>query len=156
MSKAGVTPTPLIGITCYVEDAAWGPWSVPTALVPLSYVRAIEHAGGRALLLPPSDKGVSETLDALDGLLLSGGADIDPTLYRAKEHPETQALRPGRDSAEMLLIQEALARDLPVLAVCRGMQLFNVARGGRLIQHLPDVTGSDTHRQRPGFFPSTM
>jgi putative glutamine amidotransferase len=143
---------PLIGITCYVETAAWGPWSVPAALVPLSYVRAIEHAGGRAMLLPPSETAVEETLDALDGLLLSGGADIDPALYGAPEHSQTQALRPDRDSAEMLLLEAALGRDLPVLAVCRGMQLFNVARGGELIQHLPDITGNDTHRETAGQF----
>ena len=143
---------PLIGITCYVEDATWGPWCVPAALVPLSYVRAIGHAGGRAVLLPPSDVGVEETLDALDGLLLSGGADIDPALYGAGEHPDTHALRPDRDSAEMLLLAAALRRDMPVLAVCRGMQLLNVARGGGLVQHLPDVTGDDRHRQRAGEF----
>jgi putative glutamine amidotransferase len=146
------SPRPLIGITCYVEDATWGPWCVPSALVPLSYVHAIERAGGRALLLPPSDGAVDETLDALDGLLLSGGADIDPELYGASEHPDTHALRPERDNAEMMLLQAALERDLPLLAVCRGVQLLNVARGGDLIQHLPDVTGSDTHRQQAGEF----
>jgi putative glutamine amidotransferase len=143
---------PLIGITCYVEEATWGPWCVPAALVPFAYIHAIERAGGRALLVPPSDAGVDETLDALDGLLLSGGADIDPHLYGAGEHPDTNALRPERDSAEMLLLQAALQRDLPVLAVCRGMQLLNVARGGDLIQHLPDVTGSEMHRQQAGEF----
>ncbi|MEA2505806.1 MAG: putative glutamine amidotransferase [Actinomycetota bacterium] len=143
---------PLIGITCYVENATWGPWSAPAALVPLSYVRAIEHAGGRAVLLPPSDAAVEETLDALDGLLLAGGADIDPARYGAEEHPDPNGLRPDRDSAEMVLLQAALDRDLPVLAVCRGMQLLNVARGGDLIPHLPDVTGSDMHRQQVGTF----
>jgi putative glutamine amidotransferase len=143
---------PLIGITCYVEEATWGPWCVPAALVPFSYIRGIERAGGRALLVPPSDAGVDETLDALDGLLLSGGSDIDPQLYGAAEHSDTHALRPERDSAEMLLLQAALQRDVPVLAVCRGMQLLNVARGGDLIQHLPDVTGSEMHRQRAGEF----
>jgi gamma-glutamyl-gamma-aminobutyrate hydrolase PuuD len=146
------TRKPLIGITCYVEDATWGPWCVPSALVPMTYVRAIEDAGGRALLLPPSDTGVEETLDALDGLLLSGGADLDPALYGAEEHPETKALRPDRDSAELQLLRAALERDLPVLAVCRGMQLFNVARGGDLVQHLPDVTGKETHRKQAGEF----
>jgi putative glutamine amidotransferase len=125
---------------------------VPAALVPLSYVRAIEQAGGRALLLPPSDEAVEETLDAVDGLLLSGGADIDPALYGAGEHPDTQALRPDRDSAEMLLLEAALRRDLPVLAVCRGMQLLNVVKGGKLVQHLPDVIGTDSHRQEAGRF----
>jgi gamma-glutamyl-gamma-aminobutyrate hydrolase PuuD len=135
-----------------VEDAAWGPWSLPAALVPLSYVRAIDRAGGRAVLLPPSEDAVEETLDAIDGLLLSGGADIDPVLYGAGEHPDTNTVRPDRDRGEMLLVQAALQRDLPVLAVCRGMQLLNVARGGDLIQHLPDVTGNDLHRQQAGRF----
>jgi gamma-glutamyl-gamma-aminobutyrate hydrolase PuuD len=152
MVEGGPARKPLIGITCYVEQATWGPWCVPAALVPISYVRAIEQAGGRALLLPPSDTAVQETLDALDGLLLSGGADIDPALYGAAEHPETQAVRADRDSAEMLLLEEALRRDLPVLAICRGMQLLNVARGGALVQHLPDVTASETHKQEAGQF----
>jgi putative glutamine amidotransferase len=152
MTPDATTRKPLIGITCYVEQATWGPWCVPAALVPLTYVRAIEHAGGRALLLPPSQVAVEETLDALDGLLLSGGADIDPSLYGAPEHPETQAVRADRDSAEMLLLEEALRRDLPVLAICRGMQLLNVARGGALVQHLPDVTGNDSHKQQAGQF----
>ncbi len=152
MARQGSARKPLIGITCYVEQATWGPWCVPAALVPLTYVRAIEEAGGRALLLPPSDAAVEETLDALDGLLLSGGADIDPALYGAAEHSETEAVRADRDSAEMLLLEAALRRDLPMLAICRGMQLLNVARGGVLVQHLPDVTGTQTHKQQAGQF----
>ena len=143
---------PLIGITTYVEDASWSHWQAPAALIPFAYVRAIEHAGGRALLVPPGEEGVDETLDALDGLVLSGGNDVDPASYGAEAHAETGGVRPERDRAELALLQGALARDMPVLAVCRGSQLLNVVRGGDLVQHLPDVVGDEKHRETPGVF----
>jgi gamma-glutamyl-gamma-aminobutyrate hydrolase PuuD len=145
-------PKPVVGITTYVEQAAWGPWRLPAALIPYDYVRAIEHAGARPLLVPPSEEGVEETLDALDGILFSGGADLDPEVYGAEAHPETNGVRPERDSAEIALLEAALARDMPVLAVCRGVQVMNVARGGDLVQHLPDVVGNDSHREVKGTF----
>ena len=116
------------------------------------YVEMLERAGARPLLVPPSESGVEETLDALDGLLLSGGADLDPASYAAEPHPETSGTRPARDRAELALLEAALARDLPVLAVCRGSQILNVARGGDLVQHLPDVVGHEEHRAVPGIF----
>jgi gamma-glutamyl-gamma-aminobutyrate hydrolase PuuD len=143
---------PIVGITSYAEDARWGVWEAPAALVPLAYVRAVEAAGGRALIVPPSAEAVEETLDALDGLLLSGGADLDPESYGADAHPETNGIRPERDSAELALLEAALARDMPVLAVCRGSQVLNVARGGDLVQHLPEVVGHEGHKQTPGVF----
>ena len=143
---------PIVGITSYAEDARWGVWDAPAALIPLSYVRAIEAAGGRPLLVPPSTEGVEETLEVLDGLLLSGGADLDPASYGAEAHPETNGIRPDRDSAELALLEGALARDMPVLAVCRGSQVLNVARGGELVQHLPEVVGHEGHKQTPGVF----
>jgi putative glutamine amidotransferase len=143
---------PLIGITTYVEQASWSHWRTPAALIPFAYVRAVERAGGRALLVPPDDDGVEETLDALDGLILSGGNDVDPASYGAKPHAETGGLRPERDRAELALLEGALARDMPVLAVCRGSQLLNVARGGDLVQHLPEVVGDEKHRETPGVF----
>ena len=143
---------PIVGVTSYVEQARFGAWDVPAALVPFSYVQAIERAGGRALVVPPSDDGVEETLDALDGLLLSGGSDLDPSLYGADPHPETRHVRPDRDRAELALLQAALARDLPVLAVCRGSQVLNVARGGNLVQHLPETVGHEAHRETLGVF----
>ena len=143
---------PLVGITASVEQCRFGAWELPAALVPFNYVQAIERAGGRALLVPPSDDGVEETLDALDGLLFSGGADLDPAAYGQEEHPETRGVSPERDSGELALLQAALARDLPVLAVCRGSQVLNVARGGDLVQHLPDEVGHDRHRHTPGVF----
>jgi len=141
---------PLIGITTYVEEASWSHWVAPAALIPFAYVRAVERAGGRALLVPPGEDGVEETLDALDGLLLSGGNDVDPASYGAEPHAETGGVRPERDRAELALLEGALARDLPVLAVCRGSQVLNVARGGDLVQHLPDVVGDEKHKHTPG------
>jgi len=143
---------PLVGITSYAEDARWGVWEGPAALIPLAYVRAIEEAGGRPLLVPPSAEGVEETLDALDGLLLSGGADVDPDAYGAQAHPETNGTRPERDAAELALLEAALARDMPVLAVCRGSQVLNVALGGDLVQHLPEIVGHEGHKETPGVF----
>ena len=143
---------PVVGITTYVEAAAWGHWQLDAALIPYDYVRAIERAGGRALLVPPSDDGVEETLDALDGLLLSGGNDLEPSSYGAEPHPATGGTKPERDRAELALLQGALARDMPVLAVCRGAQVLNVARGGDLVQHLPDVVGHEEHRAVVGEF----
>jgi putative glutamine amidotransferase len=143
---------PIVGITTYAEDARWGVWDSPAALIPLAYVHAVEAAGGRALLVPPSTEGIEETLDVLDGLLLSGGADLDPGSYGAEPHPETNGVRPERDRAELALLEGALARDMPVLAVCRGSQVLNVARGGDLVQHLPEVVGHQGHKQVPGVF----
>jgi gamma-glutamyl-gamma-aminobutyrate hydrolase PuuD len=143
---------PVIGITTYVTPAKWSHWDVEAALVPAAYVDAIERAGGRPLLVPPSEEGVEETLDALDGLLFSGGADLDPDLYEQEAHPETSGVHPRRDRAELALLEAALARDMPVLAVCRGSQVLNVARGGDLVQHLPDVVGDEKHKHTPGVF----
>ena len=143
---------PLIGITTYVEPASWGHWQLDAALIPYDYVRSVESAGGRALLVPPSADAIEETLDALDGLVLSGGADVDPDSYGADAHPETSGTRPERDAGELALLQAALARDMPVLAVCRGFQIMNVARGGDLVQHLPEVVGHEQHRAVKGVF----
>ena len=143
---------PVIGITAYAEQARWGAWDLPAALIPLMYVRKVEEAGGRPLLVPPSELGVEETLDALDGLILSGGADLDPDVYGAEPHPETTGTRPDRDAAELALLSAALERDMPVLAICRGSQVMNVARGGDLVQHLPEVVGGQQHKETPGVF----
>ena len=144
---------PLIGITAYAEPSVrWGVWDVPAAVIPLSYVHAIESAGGRALLVPPSEEGIDETLDAVDGLLFSGGSDIDPAEYGHDPHPETNGVRPERDRGELALLTAALERDMPVLAVCRGSQVLNVARGGDIVQHLPEVVGDEKHKHTPGVF----
>src|SRR5919112_964786 len=129
---------PVIGITTYVEPATWGVWhDLPTALLPHDYIAAVADAGGRAVLLPPDDLD-ADVVRVLDGLVLSGGADVGPELYGAEPQPLT-VTRPDRDSAELLLARAALATDLPILGVCRGMQLLTVAAGGTLHQHLPEV-----------------
>jgi gamma-glutamyl-gamma-aminobutyrate hydrolase PuuD len=143
---------PVIGITTYVTQARWSYWDREVALVPASYVRAVERAGGRPLLVPPSEDGVDETLAAVDGLLFSGGSDLDPELYDQEPHDETFGVVPERDRAELALLKAALARDMPVLAVCRGSQVLNVARGGDLVQHLPDLVGDEKHKHTPGKF----
>jgi gamma-glutamyl-gamma-aminobutyrate hydrolase PuuD len=143
---------PVIGITAYVEEASWGVWTLPAALIPMSYVRSVERAGGRPLLIPPSDEGVDETLDRLDGVVFSGGSDIDPEHYGAEAHSATLGVRPERDRAELALLTLALERDMPVLAVCRGSQVMNVALGGDLEQHLPDRIGHERHKQVAGEF----
>ncbi len=143
---------PLIGITCYVEQARWGPWDQPAAVLQLTYVRAVDKAGGRPIVLPPVDDGASETLDALDGLVAAGGADVDPAIYGEQRRPETVGIRPDRDRGERALLEQALARNMPVLAICRGMQLLNVVRGGKLIQHLPGPGPDGTHHEAPGVF----
>jgi gamma-glutamyl-gamma-aminobutyrate hydrolase PuuD len=150
VSEPGTAP--VIGITCYVEQAAWGVWEAPAALIPLTYVRAVEAAGGRPVIVPPSDGGVDETIAALDGLVFSGGADLDPAVYGADREPETTGTRPDRDRSELSLMSAALERDLPLLAVCRGMQLLNVCRGGDLVQHLEDPSPAATHKRGPGVF----
>lgn len=143
----------MIGITAYAEPSVrWGVWDVPAAVIPLAYVRQIEAAGGRPLIVPPSEDAIPETLDALDGILFSGGADIDPSEYGHEPHPETTQTRPERDRGELALLQAALERDMPVLAVCRGSQILNVARGGDLVQHLPEVVGHEKHKHTPGVF----
>ena len=143
---------PLIGITSYAEEVRWGAWTEDAAVVPLAYVRAVESAGGRPLVVPPADEGLDETLDALDGVVFSGGADLDPGLYDAEPHPETDDPREARDAAELRMLKAALERDMPVLAICRGSQVLNVARGGDLVQHLPEQIGHDRHRHEPGAF----
>jgi gamma-glutamyl-gamma-aminobutyrate hydrolase PuuD len=143
---------PIVGITTYVTPATFGVWELRTALVPYDYVCAVERAGARALLVPPDDDGVEETLDALDGLVFSGGSDLDPELYGQEAHAETNGIVPERDRAELSLLTAALERDLPVLAICRGSQVLNVALGGDLIQHLPDHVGHEGHKEIPGSF----
>lgn len=115
-------------------------------------MHAIDGAGGRPLLVPLMREGVAETLAAVDGMLFPGGADLDPELYDQEAHEETFGVDAERDRAELTLLEEALARDMPVLAVCRGSQVLNVARGGDLQQHLPEVVGDEKHKHTPGAF----
>jgi putative glutamine amidotransferase len=143
---------PVVGITSYAQDAHWGVWHLPAVLVPLAYVDAVERAGGRAVVIPPAERDIEQTLDTLDAIVFSGGADVDPARYGAEAHPETDAPQTRRDAGEMALLEAALERDMPTLAICRGFQLLNVVRGGDLVQHLPEKLGSDDHKRVPGEF----
>ena len=145
-------PRPVVGITTYVTPAKWSYWELEAALVPAQYVHAVERAGGRAVLIPPSSDGVEETLDAVDGLIFSGGSDLDPETYGQDAHEETIGVVRDRDDAELALLSAALERDMPVLAICRGSQVLNVALGGDLVQHLPEVVGDEKHKHTPGVF----
>ncbi len=146
----------MVGICAAVERVSWGVWDAyEVALAPRSYVGALQRAEALALVLPPDEAAVADPdllLDRIDGLLLAGGADIDPGSYGAEPHPETRGTWPERDRFELALTKRALERDLPVLGICRGMQLINVALGGTLEQHLPDRTGSQIHRPIIGGF----
>ena len=143
---------PVIGITTYVERAQWGSWDRDAALLPHSYVAAVVAAGGAPVLLPPVPDAAAAVAATLDGLLISGGADVDPALYGQDAHATTDRPRTDRDSWEAALLHEALDRRIPVLAICRGLQVLNVALGGTLHQHLPEVCGHDGHRPVPGTY----
>ena len=147
--------TPNVGVTCNVEVVKYGLWTEPAAMVPLTYVRAIARAGGRPLLIAPIPADLvdpSELLDLLDGVLITGGADIDPAAYGEQSHAETEPVTADRDAFELALVRAAVERDLPCLGVCRGMQVLNVAYGGALEQHLPDRLEHDIHRGDAGEF----
>jgi putative glutamine amidotransferase len=145
----------LIGLCTALEQAQFSVWDIDVTLLDRRYSEAVQRAGGIAVLLPP-DEVVAEDpdalLDALDGLILAGGRDVDPALYGAEPHRNTDQPRTERDRFEIALARRAMERDIPVLGVCRGMQVMNVARGGTLVQHLPDHVGSDTHRRSLGTF----
>lgn len=146
---------PVIGLCTAVEQARWGAWDVPAALLPLNYVQSVQRAGGLALLVPPDPRGETdpdEILDLLDALILAGGTDVDPASYGHERHTSVVHVTPERDTFEVALARRALERDLPFLGICRGMQIMNVARGGDLIQHLPDHLGTRDHLREPGSF----
>ena len=144
---------PLIGISAYCERARWGAWDQPAIVLPRRYADRVAAAGGIPVLLPPVP-GIEDALERLDGLLLSGGGDIDPGRYGAEPAPQLTSVREERDTAEFALLSAAEERHLPVLGICRGMQVINVARGGTLHQHLPDVVGHDGHAPVLGAFGS--
>ena len=142
---------PLIGISTYREQARWGFWDVPAVLLPASYADAVSMAGGEPVLLPTGSVS-ADVVARLDGLVLAGGADVDPARYGEEPGPHTTATRPDRDASEVAVLQAALDRDLPLLAICRGMQLLNVLSGGTLLQHLPAVPETEPHQLGLGLF----
>jgi len=141
---------PVIGITAYEEDAKWGPWSERAVLVPSTYVHAVDRAGGAAIILPIQSQRVEDLLERIDALVLSGGPDVGPDRYGEDPHPESQSPRIERDEFELTLVTAAAEAGTPTLAICRGMQVLNVARGGTLHQHLPDVIGHRGHSPTAG------
>ncbi|HVH00640.1 MAG TPA: gamma-glutamyl-gamma-aminobutyrate hydrolase family protein [Miltoncostaeaceae bacterium] len=147
---------PVIGICAVMDQARWSVWDLPAALVPMNYVEAVQRAGGMAVLVPPDPALLDDPgamLDHLDGLMLIGGPDVGAGRYGAEPHPLAEPEARLRDGVEIALSREALARGLPLLGICRGMQLINVAAGGSLRQHLPDELGDDRHRRVVGSFP---
>jgi putative glutamine amidotransferase len=149
-NKAG-TVSLLIGITSYVEQARWGAWDMRAVLVPESYVRLVHEAGARAVVVPPDEVDAPDFVRRLDGLVLAGGADIEPARYGAAPH-ELTVTRLDRDRGEFAVLNAALDADLPVLGVCRGAELLAVAYSGTLYQHLPDRLGTERHAPEPGVF----
>jgi len=145
----------VVGISAAVERATWGPWDQVVNMAPRTYPLAIQRAGAVAMILPPDDRAVADPavwLDHVDALLLAGGADVDPATYGAEADASVSGTWPERDRFEVALATAAVARNMPVLGICRGMQLLNVALGGTLEQNLPDRIGSDRHRHTPGAF----
>ena len=154
-----VRRTPIVGLTTYYAEAAWSSWRRPAAVLPAPYFELVAAAGARPILLPPVREGVggagfaaAEVVAALDALILSGGPDVDPARYGARSRPETDAPDPDREESERALLLAALDADLPVLGICRGLQVLNVALGGTLHQHLPEQPGNRRHRPCPGQF----
>jgi anthranilate synthase component 2/putative glutamine amidotransferase len=146
---------PLIGISTYVEAASWGVWHREAALLPTTYVEAVHRSGGIPVLLPVLPDSANLALSGVDGLVLAGGADLDPARYGRKPHAALGPTRPHRDDWEVRLLHAALDRDLPVLGVCRGAQIMNVALGGTLHQHLPELVSHHEHQPSPAVFGSS-
>ena len=146
--------TPVIGITAYDDDAEWRKWQARAALLPYVYVNAVRRGGGRPVLLPPGGDAdeARETVAGLDGLVVSGGPDIDPVRYGQTRHPRTQPSVPVRDAWDLAVTGAALTQAVPVLAICRGMQVLNVCRGGTLHQHVPDLVGHVRHEGGQGYY----
>ena len=142
---------PVIGLSCYLEPAKWGSWDALAAIVQWTYITKLQSAGAVVVVLPPNGHS-AEAIARLDGLVLAGGADINPELYGASALPTTDEPRFERDTSEINLYLAARAKNIPILGICRGLQVMAVAHGGTLHQHLPDNAGSVAHRSTPGKF----
>ncbi len=155
MALSDSEPKPLIGLTTYLEQAQTGVWDVPASFLPKVYFEAVNRSGGIAVLLPPQPVDAeiaNRVLDSLDGLIITGGKDVDPALYGQEPHATTDSPRTDRDHWEEALLTAAIDRGLPFLGICRGAQVLNVALGGTLHQHLPDVIGSTRYNLGGGVF----
>lgn len=149
---------PVVGLTTYLEQAKTGVWDVPASFLPKIYFEAVTKAGGIAVLLPPQpvdERIANRVLDGIDGLIITGGKDVDPARYGQEKHPATDEPRKDRDAWEDALLRAAIDRGLPFLGICRGAQVLNVALGGTLVQHLPDVIGSTRYNLGHGNFANT-
>jgi len=149
---------PVIGLTTYLQQAQTGVWDVPASFLQGVYIEGVTRAGGIALLLPPQpvdDEIAERVIDGIDGLLVAGGRDVDPAAYGQQVHEATDKPGGNRDPWEFTLLATALDRSMPVLGICRGVQVLNVALGGTLHQHLPDILGHTRHRHGNGVFSSS-
>lgn len=147
--------TPVVGLTTYLERAKQGVWDVRASFLPQQYFDAVTASGATAVLLPPQprpEQAAAAVLDGLDGLILTGGLDVQPELYGAERHPLTDPARADRDAWEIALLAGARERGIPVFGICRGLQLINVAMGGTLHQHLPEALGTEKYRIGGGVF----
>jgi putative glutamine amidotransferase len=142
---------PLIGLTAYAQQVQYGQNDLMAGMLPMTYVKAVHETGGRAVLITPDDPD-TDVLESLDGILFTGGNDIDPALWGADRHPATE-IDAARDASEVMLMRAALDLDLPILGICRGMQVMAVVSGGSLHQHLPDLIGHERHRAASGTDP---
>ncbi len=147
-----VSQPPVIGIACSVLRAQWGPWDQPAAVVGADYILQVQRAGAVAVVIPPDSAHPGAVLDRIDALMLTGGADLEACAYGQEPHAAAEDPDRLRDAYEMALLREALARDMPLLGICRGMQILNVVLGGDLTQHLPEHVGANTHRRTTGSF----
>jgi putative glutamine amidotransferase len=159
MPRPAESPRPVVGITCYVEPVDRGDWNQQLSVaLPMTYVEQVQRAGGIPVVLPPrldaDDAIAAATLASLDALILCGGADVESSRYDEAPHPSVQAARPDRDAWELALARVSAAADLPVLGICRGMQVMAVAARGRLEQHVPDRTGTEIHSPHIGSYAS--
>lgn len=154
-SVSDPTRTPVVGLTTYLERAKQGVWDVRASFLPQQYFDAVTGSGATAVLLPPQprpEQAAATVLDGLDGLILTGGLDVQPELYGAERHPLTDPARADRDAWEIALLAGARERGIPVFGICRGLQLINVAMGGTLHQHLPEALGTERYRIGGGVF----
>ncbi|NIH95474.1 putative glutamine amidotransferase [Mycolicibacterium fluoranthenivorans] len=155
MSGSDAGMRPVIGLTTYLQQAQTGVWDVQASFLPAIYIEGVNLGGGTAMLLPPQPAGAAvaeRVLDGVDGLIITGGRDVDPQSYGQQRHPATDEPAGPRDEWEFALLAVALRRGMPVLGICRGAQVLNVALGGTLHQHLPDVLGHTRHQQGNAVF----